>query len=43
MKTKQICKRCHRLRAVNNARLCEACEELRKQEERRPPPPKATE
>jgi hypothetical protein len=37
MKTTSICKGCHRLRPVNNARYCQGCNErLREAEKRRP-------
>lgn len=33
MKNREICKRCHRIRVVNEARYCAACDEaLRKDE-----------
>ena len=40
MKSKTICRRCHRLRAVNGARICASCDqELRAMERRRPVAP----
>ena len=37
MSISSICRRCHRLRSVNEARYCEACDkELRAMEKRRP-------
>lgn len=37
MKDRSICRRCHRLRPVDNTRCCDTCaEELRDMERRRP-------
>jgi hypothetical protein len=39
MKNRSICRRCHRLRVVDNTRCCPACDvELRAMERRRPSP-----
>jgi hypothetical protein len=39
MKNRSICRRCHRIRVVDNTRCCPACDvELRAMERRRPPP-----
>lgn len=42
---RSICKRCHRLHPVNGVRVCAACEQALRAEERRrpalPPPPPA--
>ena len=38
MKNRSICRRCHRIRVVDNTRCCPACDvELRAMERRRPP------